>query len=484
MACSGRLAAIGAAVLLWVVAAAMTLMAPNARAPRGADAAPTAHDIDVVAATAPPSRWQTAKAPQRRKPHHRAGPQPSSKPGPPPPPRLDSPGPNRSLEHARLWQPPGGLARHRQCYKRFEGDFIGSELRAVRERPSLKFARQRIQHHRDYFAALRCIGLYYDVEAIERLGAASWEARAPNASWHPVLVPMHGGVVPSRLVQQSEYLARVGGVTDALRAANATSASDIPDPLDPSTVIVELGGGNGGLLFAMCPPSPRVACYCADFAPGLLRHGAEHQPHIDFALGARARHVPSGAATLSVSHAVMTYLNEEQACEHLDELLRVLRPGGRALVYMLRATWQSTRYHPGFFSDKAGAAADDPDVDHVVRTTVGSNGTARSVLPFCPLLGQYVADISVVLNDTTAVIYTPEYHRHATFAVTVTRSDAPYNASGANATDAIFPTALNVTRLRAALARGSDAPLQAWRRTYADALNVTTWPRRPRRKRR
>lgn len=176
---------------------------------------------------------------------------------------------------------------------------------------------------------------------------------------HPVVAPLHGSVSPARLLLQSAFLARLTGIAGYLdhpSRKNAAEGGRSSSDADNDLVVVEMGAGNGGLLYGMCPPHERTRCYGTDFAAALVSRGNAalrelEQSRILLRQSCFAGHVATGDAAAVVSHAVMTYLKPDQACRHVAEALRMLRPGGRAVFWMLSRRWLGTRYHPSFFVD-------------------------------------------------------------------------------------------------------------------------------------
>ena len=218
---------------------------------------------------------------------------------------------------------------------------------------------------------LACLGVYEGVRGVSK---GHWDERARvNMTLHPAFNVIHGGVSPSRLMQQGDFLLAVGG----LQRFGGTN------PLQTNVTIVEIGCGNGNLLFSMCPPLPNWKCFGTDFSALMIEHGRRHMPWIDLRWGIGAGHVPNGVADLGISHGIVPYLAPQVLCEHVAEELRVLKPGGVAVFWTINHKKFGTRIHPAFWHGKQGSDVGlDPQV----------------ALPFCSLLREFVAEVDFLFD--------------------------------------------------------------------------------------
>ena len=261
---------------------------------------------------------------------------------------------------------------------------------------------------------LACIGAYQGPggHTVEH-----WNERAKvNMSYHPAMNVLHGAVSPSRLMQQGDFLLHVGGL-------QRVSASTPPQT---NVTIVEIGCGNGNLLFSMCPPSVRWKCFGTDFSEPMIEHGRRQLSWIDLRWGIGAGHVPSGVADLAISHAVVPYLTPQVLCEHVAEELRVLKPGGAAIFWMVSQKKFATMIHPDFWHGSEGVE-------------VGLD--ANVALPFCTGLHEFVAEVDVFLDPNMqpkAAIYTVESRNGGWYGVRIIRSAKAFPPAHASDVDPIL----------------------------------------------
>jgi SAM-dependent methyltransferase len=419
-------------------------------------------------------------------------------------------------------------AESKRCSDKFQ-QFLNEEVATVRKHLALRFRRSQQSSHPAYFDALACLGVGEDPQTtIEQRSAHHWERRAiatdtrvaiavtaaevrlPDAYAatvtrlpqvhpvdmfharvkdptavdtashvlvslsHPVFAPLHGGVTPQRLVRQGRAIAKLLGINDLVQNLTFDDGSrSVGGPLR----IVELGAGNGGLLFTMCPPHPRVRCFGVDFAPALIENGrrALKDDHIDLRVGCMAPHVPTGSVNAFISHAVMTYLTADEACRHVGEALRVLRPGARGLFWMLNRKWQGTRYHESFFILPSHTVITNSTTRlATIGTWTQQRGRDSKALPFCTAsLSALVDQVEVYIQGPTSMPIYPTKPR-AYFGVVLRRSRAPWPASEERPiTDGEDPQVA-----RSSSAAGFAAKLDRYRRVLGFAEAVSRVPAR------
>jgi SAM-dependent methyltransferase len=293
------------------------------------------------------------------------------------------------------------------------------------------------QEYRRYFLAFECIGVYKP-EGDTYASADKWEHRVGSKlHLHPVLSPLHGGVSPARLIGQARYLLSVAEATPILQILDASPAEvDLNATAAPSLNgktfgILEFGCGHGALLASMCPPVTGVHCHGSDFSPKLVEAGMKHFPWMQLEANTAAPSVATGSIDLAISHAVLSYIPEEAVCNHLLEGLRVLRPGGKFILWMLWATpfGAATRLHPGFFV--AGVPWDQLSPSASNFTFNGSSLEGDShpsqerYLPFCSAnIGLLVDQVQLWLADPSAPIYSPSLNRGGPYGVVLRRAAA------------------------------------------------------------
>jgi hypothetical protein len=247
----------------------------------------------------------------------------------------------------------------------------------------------------EYVDLMRCLGF---VPGAAHLSVAEpWDDRIPVADMpqHPLMLPMHGGVSPARLVAQARLLALLLNVS---HYAPSTAQSEVRD------AVVELGCGNAALLCAMCPPTAALSCAGTDFATRPIKHAKMHMRHVDLRVAVGAPHIGTGAATAVFSHGVAPYLNEQQLCGHVAEGLRLLRAGGRLVLWMLHISHIGSRVHPSFFEEDG------------MR------------LQFCEGLAPLVEHVTVYRRLMTAV-YPADFVLEGFYGIRIVRSTIAVNGS-------------------------------------------------------
>ena len=352
----------------------------------------------------------------------------------------------------------------------------------VKAHPKMRWKRGQVAPPSDYMHALDCIGMFAGPSVEEQRKVQHWDERYPQLpagryvvlnttgrsrataflattadrhaadgkanvvlvpAEHPLLYPLHGGVGASRMVRQAHFLARLMGVYKDVMALSATSPvfgeAELPSG-GKELVLAEMGAGHGALLYPLCPPHPRVRCYGSDFAEELVERGsaALRDDRIALRRGCLLPQVRSGTAAGVVSHAVMTYLYMGEACRHVAEALRVLRPGGVGVFWMLNRKWQGSRYSPTFFLRTAthGAVAQAPAAESALTWTRDGGAAGADVLPMCSHdLQRYVAKLSVFFDGPPGVVMY-DTTRTAYFGVRIERNDVAWESTGSEADEA------------------------------------------------
>jgi hypothetical protein len=266
-----------------------------------------------------------------------------------------------------------------------------------------------------YVEAMRCMAI---MPELVHQQTESWDERVPEKKLtiSPLFVAMHGGVSPARIVLQARLLAILLNVSH-YRPRNITVA-ELSHPVKGALrdVIVELGCGNAGLLMAMCPPIPELSCAGTDFAPRPIKHAAMHLPWIDVRVAIGAPHMGDATATAVFSHGVTPYLSHQQTCAHVGEGLRLLRPRGRLVFWMIHIRDIGTRHHPAFWEE------------------------GGRVLQFCPGLARLVKKASVY-RQMAAAVYSADFAGMGFYGVRLLRNDAPFarNAGSGAALPPLWP---------------------------------------------
>lgn len=247
-------------------------------------------------------------------------------------------------------------------------------------------------------ARVRCLGIITPEHLLAKFKnpVAHWDQRAhrnatlisPNKAWDvatkdpepnsPLNNVIHGGVSPRRLLLQTRVMAQLMRLRylDYPPLKNDTAAHEAVHA-DGEDVIVELGCGNGNLLYWLCPPSRAVHCFGSDISPRMIEEATAWFPHIRFWHEVGVSQLPDACATAVLSHGVFPYLDGPAACMHIAEGLRVLRRGGVMVGWMIAQHPFHFRTHPTFFVD------DDE---------------ATRFLPFCTGLHRFVARVDLLQN--------------------------------------------------------------------------------------
>jgi hypothetical protein len=119
---------------------------------------------------------------------------------------------------------------------------------------------------RDYRGFRECFGMCWDSAPFR---ASEWENRL-RRDLDPIMMPMHGGVLPQRMAKLSVELSRLC----------PTPPVESPHMWVNDTVIVEFGCGNAALLSIVAPRSPHVFGVGTEVAKTLVDHGAAFYPHL------------------------------------------------------------------------------------------------------------------------------------------------------------------------------------------------------------
>ena len=122
----------------------------------------------------------------------------------------------------------------------------------------------------------------------------------------------------------------------------------------PDTVLAELGAGAATVLYSMCPADPfdlSTVCLGADVVRVLLADAVANAPHMRFSEGYGFASMPAGASLTHVmSHGVATVICERCLCGHVAEMLRLLRPGGTMLLWMIRTRHHENNMDPSYYN--------------------------------------------------------------------------------------------------------------------------------------
>jgi SAM-dependent methyltransferase len=227
-----------------------------------------------------------------------------------------------------------------------------------------------------------------------------------------------------RLIKQAKYLLTVAGAKTVLNVLqggfSGTSLSEVERLVEGDGYnIVEFGCGHAALLASMCPPVNGIRCYGSDFSAKLIDVGRKHFPWLQLEPSTKAPSIPNGWANLALSHAVMIYLKPDALCNHVLEGLRILRPGGKLVLWMLWLTpfGAGTRIHPNFFVTGV-------EWDHVSSAGYAANTSSGGhlFLPYCSEgIGELVDRVEIWLADESASIYAPRLNRGGPYGVVLRR---------------------------------------------------------------
>ena len=315
-----------------------------------------------------------------------------------------------------------------------------------------------------YLEAHRCLGIGHTAAETE----TTWSNRLPKSlvsSLIPSMFPIHGGVRPFILVEQARQMALLMGMGRYVAGLTAMLDGDLRRPskvqdgidaqkralgsteealkaevrnLRPKDVIVELGCGNAGLLFLMCPPVKELACFGTDFALRLIEHGQRHIPWIDLRVDIFAPHLPTGSASGVLSHGTLIVLTPPQACSHMKEVLRLMKPRGLAVIWGNTPKPFRSQFHPSFFHEYENGTVAASFFD---RSQLTVNVTSGRFLQFCPALGQYVRSMKFLMRDDHHK-GPPLLNLDYEFGVVMERSHVEWKETTAEGSMGSYPTEL------------------------------------------
>jgi hypothetical protein len=262
-----------------------------------------------------------------------------------------------------------------------------------------------------HYRAIRdCTGINEHRQAFR---TDEWENRLRRYE-DPILMPMHGGVVPSRMARLAVQLSR----------HCPTPPLEQPHLWPNETVIVELGCGNAALLSVVAPRAPHIVGVGTDVAKSLVEHGSIFYPHLAVHRAIGAPMVPAGAATCVYSLGVLMLLTTSATCNYIAEGLRVLHPGGRMILHGVPRRFPKvgvwTTFRNAFFEK----------VVYTNNATTEGNAPDIVFLPVCSDIGRLVRRVTFLTSKHLA-IYPPG---EQFMSVVVERNDAPFPCTTTSAT--------------------------------------------------
>jgi SAM-dependent methyltransferase len=177
-----------------------------------------------------------------------------------------------------------------------------------------------------------------EVELAGRLRAATQEER---------LSGLYASVYKERLERIPEHPLLIRAGDEAARRESALRQLRLLAPFVSSrTIFAEIGPGDCSLALAVAPLVEMV--YAVDVADGLATADS-WPPNIRFVhTDGVCLDVPSESVDLVFSNQVLEHLHPDDAYDHLVEIRRVLRPGGRFVCVTpnrLSGPWDVSRGH-------------------------------------------------------------------------------------------------------------------------------------------
>jgi SAM-dependent methyltransferase len=153
--------------------------------------------------------------------------------------------------------------------------------------------------------------------------------------------------------------------------------------LDASMRVLDCGGGDGRIARLVAPFVRELVC--SDVSPVMVREAAENLaefPHAStfLARGFTLRPLVDGSFDLAYAQGVLSYLEPNQGLALLDELHRVVRPGGTLVVNaftMERPEWAREQLEAVRHSARRGrftAGLFRPYCEAQVRAMVAASG--------------------------------------------------------------------------------------------------------------
>ena len=336
--------------------------------------------------------------------------------------------------------------------------------------------------------ALQCIGGISTWYHLNESGMITiWHNRRGGLS--PWLNVLHGGPSPRVMFKQGGVVLFLLGLhhqfflLELSANLNASSAhySVERQQLTPKTVLVELGSGNGQLLFSMCPVDPSLSILCAgvDITPTLVDHARSYVTHAILDAGTRMASLPNGSATHVFSHGVVGLLQSRVCCLHVLEGLRLLSTGGVFLLMMLAQDHRSwpTRIHPFFFNSSAVNATRGGDVLEYCSATIGVN------------FSRLVAKVEFLFEVPGEFLFVAKQHRRV-FITRLWRSSQPMSESttGGNNSQTGIPLAaapafvrdiINATQAKTETKHVRSLIRDAFSKRHERIMEMWTWKRPP-----
>ena len=186
---------------------------------------------------------------------------------------------------------------------------------------------------------------------------------------------------------------------DEFEAAGRADADLVRPLLEPTDTVLDLGCGIGRVTRYVAPMCREIwAVDASETMLGYARERLAQLPNVRFALSTDLRfpEVESGSVDLAYSLLTLQHVEREHAFRLLQELHRVLRPGGTALLT-----------YPNFLSDQyLNAFLHYVEVDEVDNPARARFYTAEEVARLLPAAGFEVesleANVEIVAICKTA----------------------------------------------------------------------------------
>lgn len=289
---------------------------------------------------------------------------------------------------------------------------------------------------------------------------------------------LHGGVSPATMVSQQTYMRDLLGLSDAfsnvehqakfgakelvgvdkevltqwkvdlynrlVRQGRISLPDDMKKFLEtndlsqlvkhitvhPDTVLVELGTGAGTVLYSMCPADPfdlSTACLGSDIVKVFVANSVNTAPHLRLTEGYGFSQLPPGSVTHVLSHGIATVICEECLCGHIAEALRLLRPNGTLVVWMIRSRHHNNNMDPMYFNGTYFG----PDIGVLPPQSADAfffmdKCRYKYGIPLSPYVD--AAQLEVFLDYPTP-LYSACWARDGFFGVRVRRSNIPWSES-------------------------------------------------------